>query len=76
MAKLQIQLQDANNNIVEEKELNVNENETLIMKYPDGMSNEQALICFKYLEEALKGDCRIIGLPETISFEILKVTEK
>jgi hypothetical protein len=72
MKNLTIQLKDDKGNIKEEKQIQVQENEILVMKYPDTMPMDNALRCFKLLENAID-EGKLIELPESISFEVIKI---
>jgi hypothetical protein len=74
MRKLTVQLQDIDGNVHEEKEITVQENEMLIMKFPEHMTLDQAHSCYRGLSAALEEGRNLIGLPDSISFEILKIT--
>lgn len=73
MSKLTIQLKDIDGNISEEKQITVSDGETLIMKYSNDMTIEQAHNCFKFLKNSLENKESLIGLPEGIKFEVLSV---
>lgn len=73
MRKLTLQLMNDKEEVQEEKEITVHENEILIMKYPEHMTLEQAHHCYRGLSAALQDGGNLIGLPESISFEILKI---
>jgi hypothetical protein len=73
MRKLTVQLKDTDGNIKDEKEISVDENEFLIMKYPETMTMERAHRCFEGLGNALVEGKLLIGLPEGINFEVIKI---
>jgi hypothetical protein len=73
MRKLKLQLMDDQGNIQDEKEIQVNENELLIMKYPKEMAFEQAESCFRGLKYALIEGKSALGIPDSITFEVLKI---
>lgn len=73
MRKLTIQLQDAEGNVKHEKEILVDQKDLLIMKYPKEMTMRDASLAYKHLHNALEREVNVIGMPESINFEVLKL---
>jgi hypothetical protein len=70
---LTVQLKDANGKVNEEKEIVVSDGDTLVMKYPKDMTVEQSYQTFHMLNKALIEGVKMVGLPDGISFEVIKV---
>ena len=70
---MKLQLQDVNGSVVEEKTLVLGEGDTLIMRFPYGVTSEQAEKPFQHVKEALEGKHSTVGLPNSIDFLVLKV---
>lgn len=67
---MKLQLMDSNNKLMEEKELLLGVNDTLVMKFPDAMTLDEAYKYFVIIQEGLKGD--LVGIPSSIELLILK----
>ncbi|MEM5009381.1 hypothetical protein WKH57_01540 [Niallia taxi] len=73
MRKLTIQLQDAEGNVKDEKEVMVDQRDLLIMKYPKEMTVQQASMAYKNLHTAIEREATVVGVPESINFEVIKL---
>jgi hypothetical protein len=71
MKKIKLQLQDIDGVVEIEKEMQINDEDTLIMQIPKDMSFDEAHRAFEIMELGLsKGG--LIALPNTIGFSLIK----
>lgn len=71
MKKLKLQLQNIYGEVVEESEIIIGENDTLIVQFPSYMPMNILSKCFEHLKDQI-GTGGIVGLPEEIKLKVIK----
>ena len=72
MKKLNLQLQNSEGEVLEEKQIQIGDDDTLVMHYPSDMSLEEAYQYFELVKESIKAGGEFIGVVNTISFSVIK----
>jgi hypothetical protein len=72
MKKIKLQLQDINGEVHAESEVTVGDKDTLVVQFPDDMPLDMASNLFDMVQSALSRDKGIIGVPNSVSFLVIK----
>lgn len=72
MKSIKIQLENAKGEVVEESTVTIGDKDTLIMQFPEEMTIEKATRCYKMLKAGLEDNQDLIGLPQEITFKVIK----
>jgi hypothetical protein len=70
-----LQLKDTDGNIKEEKQIEIHEGDTLIMRYDESVTLESVHKAYNILLNGLERGLKIIGVPQGVTFEVLKVSK-
>lgn len=72
MKRITLQLTDATGIVEDESEILLGDNDTLIMQYPEGMKTEHVRKAFNIVKSALENGTGIIGIPNSLTFKVIK----
>lgn len=72
MKSIIVRLESIDGVVEKENEINIDDNDILVMQYPESVTLEQAHKSFEMLSKALEDNVRVIGLPVDLTFKVIK----